>query len=69
MILLVLYAAITHALWNTWLKISGDRLIALATLAIGWTIVGILSLPIVGVPGRAAWPYLFVSTLVHLSYS
>ena len=68
-LLLVLFAAITHALWNTWLKISGDRLIALATLAIGWTIVGILSLPIVGVPGRAAWPYLFVSTLVHLSYS
>jgi drug/metabolite transporter (DMT)-like permease len=65
----VLLAAITHALWNTWLKISGDRLIALATLAIGWTIVGLSLLPIVGIPGRAAWPYLFVSTFVHTSYS
>jgi drug/metabolite transporter (DMT)-like permease len=68
-LVLVLLAAITHALWNTWLKISGDRLIALATLAIGWTIVGLLSLPIVGIPGRDAWPYLLVSTFIHLSYS
>ena len=68
-LVLVLLAAITHALWHTWLKISGDRLIALATLAIGWTIVGLLSLPIVGIPGRDAWPLLLVSTFIHLIYS
>ncbi len=66
---LVLLAAVTHALWNTWLKVSDDRLVALATIAVGWGIVGLSSLPFVGVPEARAWPVLIVSTLVHTIYS
>jgi len=66
---LVLVAAVIHALWNTWLKASGDRLVALTTLAVGWAIVGLSSLPFVGTPRQEAWPYLLVSALVHTVYS
>ena len=66
---LVLLAALTHALWNTWLKVSGDRLVALATIATGWAVVGLSSLPFVGAPSPVAWPYLLASTLVHSVYS
>ena len=66
---LVLVAAIIHAIWNTWLKVSSDRLVALTTLAIGWAVVGFASLPFVGTPHREAWPYLLVSALVHTIYS
>ena len=66
---LVLFAALTHALWNAWLKVSGDRLITLATIATGWAIVGLLSLPFVGIAHQDAWPYLLASTLLHALYS
>jgi drug/metabolite transporter (DMT)-like permease len=66
---LVLVAALTHALWNAWLKVSGDRLITLATIATGWAIVGLSSLPFVGIAHQDAWPYLLASTLLHALYS
>ena len=65
----VLIAAITHAVWNAWLKISGDRLVALATLATGWTIVGLIALYWVGVPAPEVWRYLLISTIVHTVYA
>lgn len=65
---LVLLAAVTHALWNTWLKIAGDRLVALAVLALGWAVVGLASIPFAGMPERVLWPYLAASTLVHAVY-
>ena len=66
---MVLVAALMHALWNAWLKVSGDRLVTLATIATGWGIVGLSSLPFVGIAHQDAWPYLLVSTLVHTLYS
>lgn len=66
---LVLAAALLHAGWNFWLKVSGDRLVALATLASGWAIVGSLAAILLGAPKAAAWPYLLGSTVVHTVYS
>jgi hypothetical protein len=66
---LVLLAAAAHAAWNAWLKDSGDRLSSMAAIAVGWMIVGCISVPIVGFPGFASWPYLMVSTVVHTSYA
>jgi drug/metabolite transporter (DMT)-like permease len=66
---LVLLAALTHAVWNTWLKLSGDRLVALATIAAGWGLVAVCAIPFVGVPGPRAWPYLGASMLLHTAYS
>lgn len=66
---LVLLAALTHALWNSWLKVSGDRLVALAAMGVGWTIVGLAALPLVGMPQPQAWPFLVASTIVHTIYT
>ncbi len=65
---LVLVAAATHAAWNAWLKDSGDRLSSMAAIALGWLIVGCISIPIVGIPGIATWPYLLATTVVHTAY-
>ena len=66
---LVLLAAAAHAAWNAWLKDSGDRLSSMAALAMGWFVVGCISVPIVGIPGAASWPYLLATTLVHTGYA
>jgi len=66
---LVLLAAAAHAAWNAWLKDSGDKLSSMAALSVGWLIVGCISIPIVGVPSLASWPYLLASTVVHTGYA
>lgn len=66
---LVLLAAAAHTAWNAWLKDSGDRLASMAALAVGWFIVGCITIPIVGIPGIASWPYLLATTFVHTSYA
>ncbi len=66
---MVLAAAFLHAGWNFWLKIAGDRLVALAALAGGWATVGALAIIFLGPPTTAAWPYLIASTVVHTAYA
>jgi drug/metabolite transporter (DMT)-like permease len=66
---LVLIAAAAHAAWNAWLKDSGDRLSSMAAISVGWLIVGIFSVPFVGLPGIESWPYLIASVVVHTSYA
>lgn len=66
---LVLAAALLHAGWNFWLKLSGDRLAALAALGGGWVIVGAVATAALGMPKPAMWPYLLVSTLIHTAYT
>jgi drug/metabolite transporter (DMT)-like permease len=67
--LLVLAAALLHAGWNFWLKVTGDRLAALAAIGTGWSIVGLFAVALLGVPEPAVWPYLLASTFVHTLYS
>lgn len=66
---LVLLAAAAHAAWNAWLKDSGDKLSSMAAISMGWLIVGCISIPIVGAPSLASWPYLLASTVVHTGYA
>jgi drug/metabolite transporter (DMT)-like permease len=65
----VLLAAAAHAAWNAWLKDSGDKLSSMAAMSVGWLIVGCISIPIVGAPSPASWPYLLASTVVHTGYA
>lgn len=66
---LVLAAALIHTSWNFWLKVSGDRLAAFATIGGGWAIVGTIAVALLGAPDAAVWPYLLVSTVVHGVYA
>ena len=68
-LLAVLLAAGIHATWNTWLKLSGDRLVVMALMGLGWALFAACWLPFLEQPARAAWPFLGVSIGLHLAYS
>ncbi|MDH3417859.1 MAG: DMT family transporter [Gammaproteobacteria bacterium] len=66
---LVLLAACIHATWNTWLKLSGDRLVVMALMGTGWALFAACWLPFLEPVTVDAWPYLAVSVVVHLAYT
>lgn len=67
--LAVLLAALLHASWNALLRFHGDRLAMMTVLA---AFSGVLALPValwLGLPGRAAWPWLLGSVVLHVGYN
>ena len=66
---LVLLAACIHATWNTWLKLSGDRLVVMSLMGSGWALFAVCWLPFLAPVHGDAWPYLVVSVFVHLAYT
>jgi len=66
--LLALGAAVLHAGWNLLLKASDERVLT----AWGFYLVGgilfLPLLPIVGIPGGSALPYVAISSCVHVVY-
>jgi drug/metabolite transporter (DMT)-like permease len=64
----VLLSALLHALWNSFVKIGGDRLASIAVIS---ATGGVLSAPLaalVPLPAVAALPFIIGSVLVHLVY-
>jgi drug/metabolite transporter (DMT)-like permease len=64
----VLLSALLHALWNSFVKIGGDRLASIAVIS---ATGGVLSAPLaalVPLPSVAALPFIIGSVLVHLVY-
>lgn len=64
----VLLAAACHAGWNALIKVGLDPLSTTTLIAIGSGVVGVLCLPLAGMPAGAAWPWLIASALIHLVY-
>jgi hypothetical protein len=60
--------AFLHAGWNTFVKVATDRLIAIATISLGFSVVGALMIPIYGIPNQRAWGYLVLSTCFYYRY-
>jgi len=67
-VVLLLIAAFVHASWNALIKISGDRFFAMAAVMGSASIVLLPTLPFVDFPAQEAWPFLFLSVLLHLGY-
>ena len=65
---IVLLAALMHAVWNALLKSSSDRLIELTGLNLAAGVVALMLLPFVGLPGVESIPFLLGTTLVHAAY-
>jgi drug/metabolite transporter (DMT)-like permease len=67
--LLALGSAALHATWNLLVKTSDNRLLA----AWGQFLIGGLIflplVPLVGVPEAKAWPFLVISSVVHVFYT
>lgn len=68
MFLAVLFAAACHAGWNALIKVGLDPLSATTLISIGSGIVALILLPLVGLPSRAALPWLATSVVIHLFY-
>jgi drug/metabolite transporter (DMT)-like permease len=66
--LAVLFAAACHAGWNALIKVGLDPLSTTTLISIGSGIVALVLLPLVGLPGWAAWPWLTASVVIHLFY-
>lgn len=66
--LLVLTAAVFHALWNAFIKTGRDPLISVTGIAIGSGITACLVLPFVGWPDPGTLPWLAASVVLHSVY-
>src|SRR5271167_563488 len=69
--LAVLGAGFLHAGWNALLKASpgGDALLDTASVVSGGAVCALAIIPLVPLPGSAAWPYIAASMLVHFGYN
>lgn len=66
--LMVLAAALFHAVWNALVKMNGDRLVIVAVIMSSQGVICLCLLPFVGLPEMAAWPYILGSAVLHNGY-
>ncbi len=66
--LLVLAAAVFHALWNAFIKTGRDPLISVTGIALGSGLTAMLVLPFVGWPDPGILPWLIASVALHVVY-
>ena len=67
-IALVLFAALSHALWNLLLKQTESRLMMMMSMHTVTGLLGLGLIPFIGPVEEAAWPMLLISTVVHGVY-
>lgn len=66
--LAVLLAAFLHAAWNAMLSMGKDRMGAMALISLGHWLPAAAALPFLGWVEPAAWPWLALSTALHVGY-
>jgi uncharacterized membrane protein len=65
---LVLCAAIAHAVWNALVKVDGDRLALLKAMSLTQFFVSLCLIPFVAMPAMESWPYLIASPTLATAY-
>ena len=66
--MIVLFAALMHAVWNAVVKGATDRTITFGLVSAGHTIPAIIMLPFVPLPDPVLLPYIAASTIIHWGY-
>ena len=66
--LIVLLAALFHAIWNATVKSGADHLITITGLIVFTCLIAVVLLPVVGFPNAASLPYMFASVFLHCGY-
>lgn len=66
--MLVLAAALFHALWNAFVKKGEAPLISVAGIAVSCGFFAALMIPFVGWPNQGLWPWILVSISIHTVY-
>jgi drug/metabolite transporter (DMT)-like permease len=67
-VLAVLGGALLHACWNTLVKSSADKQLDSMAVAAGAGLVSQVVAPFLPPPDPASWPWLAISTVVHIGY-
>lgn len=67
-VLLILTAAVMHAVWNAFLKVGEDRLMTIATVIAVGAIFAPVLIASAPRPAPASWPYLALSSSIHTAY-
>ena len=67
-IILILSAAIMHAVWNAFVKMDGDRLMTMAVVISTTGLLAPLLLLTGPPPALESWPYIFLSVLLNNAY-
>ena len=66
--LIVLFAAVLHAVWNSLVKGDGDKKVAMTSVVLGHVPIAVLALPFVPLPAVESWPFIAVSACIHVAY-
>jgi len=66
--LVVMTAALLHALWNALVKNGDDKFISMTAMMLGQAPLAALSLLFVPSPAAASLPYLFAGIALHIGY-
>ncbi|MGN6582420.1 MAG: EamA family transporter [Rhizobiaceae bacterium] len=64
----ILFAALLHAAWNALLKSQPDKMAGALAVSIGSSVMALICLAYTGLPGRAAWPLVAGSAVLHTGY-
>ena len=64
----VLFAAACHASWNALIKIKLDPFATTAIITVACGVIALPTLPFVGLPPLASWPWVVASVILHLGY-
>ncbi|MDF1808770.1 MAG: DMT family transporter [Phycisphaerales bacterium] len=67
-IVLVLMAALFHAIWNGLIKSGNDPLMESMLLCIAWIVICMILIPVLPIPNRQSWPYIFMAVIIHVCY-
>ena len=67
-VLAVLLGALLHASWNALIKAGGDKAVDTALVHVLAALLAVPLLLWVGLPPRAAWPFIAVSLVIHIGY-
>ena len=68
MVAAVLCGALLHAGWNALVKSSSDKALDTAVIHTIASLVAVPLVLVVGLPQRAAWPYILASGTIHIGY-
>jgi len=67
-IVLVLVAALFHAIWNGLIKSGDDPLMESMLLCVAWIAICLLLIPVLPIPDSKSWPYIIAAVIIHVSY-
>ncbi|MEP4195498.1 MAG: DMT family transporter [Aliishimia sp.] len=67
-ILVILSAAMLHAVWNTIVKTAADQTTTLGLVAFGHVLPGAVMIALLPLPSAESFLYVAISTIVHFGY-